>query len=53
MERDAAKFLMGALVVAALFDMLTHAEGGTSLIGASGKAITNLFAVLTGQKPTA
>jgi hypothetical protein len=53
MERDAAKFLMGALVVAALFDMVTHGPETAQVAGSVFKGFTNLFAVLTGQKATA
>ncbi len=53
MERDAAKFAMGALAVAALYDIATHGEAFATVTTSIGKAITNLFAVLTGQKATA
>jgi hypothetical protein len=50
MERDFAKFFAAAFCVAALYDIATHAASMATLTTSAGKAVTNLFAVLTGQK---
>jgi hypothetical protein len=53
MERDVAKFMLAALGVAALYDIATHGAAMAQVFTSGGKAVANLFAVLTGQKPAA
>jgi len=53
MEATIVKLGMGALMVAAVFDIVTHGTATGSVIASGGKAVANLLAVLTGQKATA